>query len=336
MCLFLQLYRGRIRYRWELGSGEGINRVTSSPFLNDSNWHHVTLHHDGKTSKIIVDNLYKSTESSLGFSEQLNLEASQMYLGAEVRPWEGEEDTHFGFVGCLDNPQLNGASLPVNEIMSTVTAALVRSFKIAPFCSDTLSPVGLCGSHPCLNGATCSEQEKTYDCVCKDRFKGKQCEIDTDPCVSSPCLNNGRCVQDGYSYKCQCPAHVAGNRCQYLHCSPNPCLNHGTCEEGISGPICRCRGFKGIYCNEDINECDNSPCHDGGTCFNTYGSFDCLCPPNTAGDFCNDTRLLPLMPKIEEVNFHIKHACIVSGLHFTVFYSTYAFSTSQFNSDNFI
>ena len=232
-----------------------------------------------------------------------------MFLGAEVRPWEGQDDPSFGFVGCLDNPNFNDSPLPVNELMSTVRAALVRSHEVVPYCDDNLAPLGVCGTHPCLNGGTCEEDtgagSSAYKCTCNARFKGKRCEIDTDPCASSPCLNNGRCVQDGYSYKCQCPNHVSGPRCQYLYCSPNPCLNHGTCEEGISGPICRCHGFKGIYCNEDINECERSPCLEGGTCINTYGSFDCLCPTNTAGDYCDQTRLLPLMPKIQEVYNYI-------------------------------
>lgn len=295
------MFQGRIRYRWELGSGEGKSVVASSPLLNDSNWHHVALKHRGKTAKIIVDNVFISEGTSPGYAEKLNLETTQMYIGAEVRPWVGEEDTQFDFIGCMDNPQFNQAALPVNEIMSTVTAALVRSFKITSYCPDLLNPDRLCGAHPCLNGGICNQQSGTHNCSCKQRFKGRQCEIDTDPCASSPCLNNGRCVQDGYSYKCQCPAHVSGDRCQYMYCSPNPCLNQGMCEEGVSGPICHCRGFKGIYCNEDINECDSAPCSEGGTCINTYGSFDCLCPSNAAGDLCNDTRLLPLMPKIEEV-----------------------------------
>ncbi|CAL4132594.1 unnamed protein product, partial [Meganyctiphanes norvegica] len=73
-----------------------------------------------------------------------------------------------------------------------------------------------------------------------------------------------------------------------LYCNPNPCTNNGICEEGISGPICKCRGFTGTYCNIDINECaNNNPCHNGGKCINTFGSFKCDCPTNVTGTYCD-------------------------------------------------
>ena len=30
--------------------------------------------------------------------------------------------------------------------------------------------------------------------------------------------------------------------------------------------------------NSDINECDYSPCSNGGICINSFGSFSCDCP----------------------------------------------------------
>lgn len=219
-----------------------------------------------------------------------------------MKPWIYEGYTSANFAGCLDKPHFNEASLPVNDVMSTVTSALVRSVNTLSYCPETLTNPGVCSSLPCLNGADCSERGGDYKCHCRPRFKGRQCEIDTEPCASSPCLNNGVCIQDGYSYKCQCPAHVSGTRCQYLYCSPNPCLNDGTCEESLLGPICRCVGFKGIYCNEDINECDSTPCLHGGTCINTYGGFNCLCAADFTGHDCSQTRMLPLVPQIEEVS----------------------------------
>ncbi len=42
----------------------------------------------------------------------------------------------------------------------------------------------------------------------------------------------------------------------------------------------------GLYCERDINECVESPCHNGGTCHNIPGSFLCNCTPESSGSLC--------------------------------------------------
>ena len=44
--------------------------------------------------------------------------------------------------------------------------------------------------------------------------------------------------------------------------------------------------FSGLYCERDINECQDSPCKNGGTCHNVLGSFKCNCTPESSGDLC--------------------------------------------------
>ncbi|KAF6772354.1 hypothetical protein AHF37_08781 [Paragonimus kellicotti] len=59
-------------------------------------------------------------------------------------------------------------------------------------------------------------------------------------------------------------------------CNP-PCRNGGVCRKGNR---CDClRGFKGLDCSEDINECaEFRPCDpDFGECHNTPGGFECTC-----------------------------------------------------------
>lgn len=52
------------------------------------------------------------------------------------------------------------------------------------------------------------------------------------------------------------------------------CQNGGKC---IKPDLCKCQnGFKGTYCEQDINECETEkPCDH--LCFNTNGSYYCRC-----------------------------------------------------------
>jgi protocadherin Fat 1/2/3 len=143
-------------------------------------------------------------------------------------------------------------------------AKLTKFHSIEFRCGD-LSYPGPCGSHPCMNGAKCIENDSSYTCSCRDassgsrssasrssgsRFSGSHCETDTDPCASNPCLYGAECSRnlDSSDYICSCPSGLSGKRCHYgRHCNPNPCENGGICEEGDDGPICKCRGFTGEW-----------------------------------------------------------------------------------------
>ncbi|XP_064094852.1 fat-like cadherin-related tumor suppressor homolog isoform X3 [Macrobrachium nipponense] len=299
----LELQNGELHYRWDLGSGEGL--VAVSLRVDDGQWHHVGLERFGSTAEVTVDAMYRGQGVSPGSSDLLNLDDPYLYLGAEVRPWAGAQDPRQGFVGCIDDPRIDGTSLPVSHTDSTTVASLTRLAHILPLCQAALQPPGVCGSLPCLNGGTCEEQGASFICQCHPRFQGSRCELDSNPCASSPCLNNGHCVNIENNYMCECPARVSGPRCQYMYCNPNPCLNRGICEEGISGPICKCRGFTGAYCNIDINECAKNPCHNGGTCINSYGSFRCMCPRNASGTYCDELGGVVIPIGMEEIIYII-------------------------------
>lgn len=61
----------------------------------------------------------------------------------------------------------------------------------------------------------------------------------------------------------------------------NPCVNGATC-----GYICKCPvGWQGANCDEDIDDCANSPCNQG-KCVNREGSYSCECPGGWSGSNC--------------------------------------------------
>lgn len=44
--------------------------------------------------------------------------------------------------------------------------------------------------------------------------------------------------------------------------------------------------FTGDLCEEDLNECDSSPCLNNGTCLDVVNGYFCSCRPGYSGDHC--------------------------------------------------
>ncbi|KAA0190678.1 hypothetical protein HAZT_HAZT002674 [Hyalella azteca] len=286
----LEVLDGYLQYRWECGSGEGV--VTFAKFkISDNGWHFINVTRKGTLSVLSVDHQEVSSVAP-GDSDVLNLLSDTLYLGAKISGDHSHTQAiSRGFIGCVDEITLNGHSLPLSLVTTGSGATKLKRFvNIELTCPATLPAPGICGSHPCLNGGTCTEINKTqYECSCTDRYSGKQCELDGAPCSDSPCLNDGECLVVGNSYSCSCPVRLSGKRCEYgTFCNPNPCLNGGRCEEGSRGPICKCRNFAGERCERDVDECKQMPCQNGGTCLNYHGGFRCLCPSVASGEFCTE------------------------------------------------
>nr|XP_021206314.1 delta and Notch-like epidermal growth factor-related receptor isoform X1 [Bombyx mori]XP_037867212.1 delta and Notch-like epidermal growth factor-related receptor isoform X1 [Bombyx mori] len=172
---------------------------------------------------------------------------------------------------------------------------------VGPHCEDRDS----CNPSPCLNSGICVDVTQpptgngsNYRCLCPYGFSGKRCE--NDPCYSAPCLNGGSCmsmaVNGTTSFHCACPDGWTGARCEFSMiggaCTSNPCVK-GICIEQIDGDVeepdykCFCQpGYTGEQCELEYNECESSPCGNGGTCTDRVGGFECTCGRGYTGNTC--------------------------------------------------
>ncbi|XP_030591083.1 protein jagged-1a-like isoform X3 [Archocentrus centrarchus] len=176
-----------------------------------------------------------------------------------------------------------------------------------------------CDSGPCLNGGHCHDDVNGFDCLCPPGFSGGQCQSDIDYCLHSPCQNGGKCFNLAASYVCKCPEDYEGKNCSQLkdHCRTAPCKvidsctvevtanstpagmrlisssvcgPHGRCRSHAGGQFsCECeRGFTGTYCHENINDCESSPCLNGGTCIDKVDQYQCICAEGWEGPSCQN------------------------------------------------
>uniref|UniRef100_A0A4W3K6J7 Crumbs cell polarity complex component 1 n=1 Tax=Callorhinchus milii TaxID=7868 RepID=A0A4W3K6J7_CALMI len=232
---------------------------------------------------------------------------------------------------CFSQPCLNAGTCHDNLATYSCTCAL--GFK-GSNCEINLDE---CESQPCQNGGRCIDEVNRYSCDCADtQFTGLHCEIYVPACLSQPCLNNATCQDTVGYYTCHCWPGFTGTQCEIdiNECHSNPCVHGGECLElswqnmyGNSseipaefsyehavGYICRCQhGFTGSFCEMDVNECDQSPCQNGGTCQNTAGSYICQCPTtHQQGDFYGGKNCTDLLIGCENHKCQNRAKCIPS------------------------
>lgn len=82
-----------------------------------------------------------------------------------------------------------------------------------------------------------------------------------------------------------------GTQCEINinECENNPCLNGGTCTDKINGFTCACAlGFSGSRCQINIDDCVSQPCRNNGICHDSIAGYTCECPPGYTGMFGNN------------------------------------------------
>jgi len=128
-------------------------------------------------------------------------------------------------------------------------------------------------THTCLSDDTCENTKGDYKCTqCKSHWQG-------DHCDEIICQNSGIPNEDKSKCLCDVP-YIEGDFCETCVCSKSP--YHGTCNNESSVTSCQCdsgyeKSLNSLFCDKDINECDQSPCHNEGNCINTEGDYYCDC-----------------------------------------------------------
>ncbi|XP_045538284.1 delta and Notch-like epidermal growth factor-related receptor [Papilio machaon] len=166
-----------------------------------------------------------------------------------------------------------------------------------PHCEERAA----CSPSPCLNNGICVDLTQplngaSYHCLCPYGFTGRKCE--KDPCYSAPCSNGGSCmsmaVNGSTTFHCACSSGWSGPQCEQpvsKACTAKPCA-HGICVEekqANNGKNYRCfcePGYTGEHCEVEYNECESSPCLNGGTCTDRVAGFTCACGRGYAGNAC--------------------------------------------------
>ena len=126
---------------------------------------------------------------------------------------------------------------------------------------------------------------------------GSACEnpLLSSPCEINLCLNNGTCFQpegssDGRQHECVCPPGFSGADCEtdVDDCQPSPCLNGGTCSDAVDGFSCDCdgTGYTGDRCQRKMDHCASAPCQNDAICYDRHDGFLCHCQAGFSGTLC--------------------------------------------------
>ena len=66
---------------------------------------------------------------------------------------------------------------------------------------------------------------------------------------------------------------------------------NGQCESTPTGFKCNCfEGWGGQRCNENINECQNITCLNGGSCIDHINRYNCTCTGDWYGTHCETLK----------------------------------------------
>ena len=107
------------------------------------------------------------------------------------------------------------------------------------------------------------------------------------------CYTGATCVNTIGAYECTCQEGRTGHFC-----------DEGTCrfeDSTAITPVASVQMLLLMFSVSDIDECktDNGGCLNGATCVNTDGSFNCECPDEYLGLFCDECEDLKILSNYE-------------------------------------
>nr|XP_061797031.1 protocadherin Fat 3-like isoform X5 [Nerophis lumbriciformis] len=264
-CTMLKLDEGKLWFQLSCAPGTAGGDSPdmlgiSGRRINDGSWHTVAMELNRNFSSLSLDDSYVERRHGQAFMQPLAPDRT-IYFGALVQHptsrslIDSQKDRKVleGFQGCLDSVMLNNNELPLHNKRSRY-AEVVELTELKLGC--ILFP-DACLKQPCRNGGSCiSLPSGGFSCSCNPLYTGGRCEIEITACVPNPCKNGGMCKAIGSAFLCSCR-----------------------------------RGFMGLTCEKDVNECDRSnpegECENGGICVNTHGSFYCNCTAGFVGQRCS-------------------------------------------------
>jgi hypothetical protein len=198
---------------------------------------------------------------------------------------------------CAETPCDNGGVCTDGDLSRTCdctgTGAMGASCEI---------DVDECADDPCVHG-TCLNGKNEYSCDCTGTgFTGNDCGTDVNECDDDPCDPLTDCTNSPGGFTCSsCPPGYKGSGRAGCEDIDECATDHGGCD-----PLIECANTVGSHsCGScpvgysrsgnsclDIDECQNDPCLNGGTCDNKPGGFSCECVAPWTGTLCGYATLV--------------------------------------------
>lgn len=208
----MELVNGFLMSSWHLGD-DTVSAILDKYPLDNGEWHHIAFYRYDNYVQIKVDGGggVRQVENRDSTFRGLQVDRESLIIGAEL---EYGVDVINDFVGCVKDPRILDNYLGVTEETGWATPTFVaveegcrtdgclgNNCSVPFVCVDIWRafecrcPLGLspldgtcvdiedCENNPCLNGGTCREAFRGYNCTCPKNFYGQNCEIERERVV---------------------------------------------------------------------------------------------------------------------------------------------------------
>lgn len=194
---YLEIADNRVQFRYELGSGENIVRL-SSVVVNDGKWHLVRAHRFGAEATLAVD---EGELAQMNYSRgmpnglrEMEVDRDSIFLGAKVLQVKvsGYEISRDYSDSCMMDVRFDERPLPFTpgeEKTYEDVAIKMESVNVKEGCAST----DYCKGIFCAAGKKCVDLWRLGECQCPkgQHFNGTRCEMDLNSGDCSMCLHEG-------------------------------------------------------------------------------------------------------------------------------------------------